>query len=88
MGWWLEEANMAQVSLNLTDHDVTPIHLAYEEVCKDAAALRLPVVGSEIVGLVPLKALLQVCGPRNLLATFPSKRSRILNVRIRGRVST
>lgn len=60
IGWWLEEANMAQVSLNLTDHDVTPIHLAYEEVCKDAAALGLPVVGSEIVGLVPLKALLQV----------------------------
>ncbi|PNF13981.1 Formimidoyltransferase-cyclodeaminase [Cryptotermes secundus] len=60
MGWWLEEANMAQVSLNLTDHDVTPIHLAYEEVCKDAAALSLPVVGSEIVGLVPLRALLQV----------------------------
>lgn len=58
---------MAQVSLNLTDHDVTPIHLAYEEVCKDAAALRLPVVGSEIVGLVPLRALLQVCGPRHIL---------------------
>jgi glutamate formiminotransferase/formiminotetrahydrofolate cyclodeaminase len=67
MGWWLEEANMAQVSLNLTDHDVTPIHLAYEEVCKDAAALSLPVVGSEIVGLVPLRALLQVCGPGHIL---------------------
>lgn len=67
MGWWLEEANMAQVSLNLTDHDVTPIHLAYEEVCKDAAALSLPVVGSEIVGLVPLRALLQVCGPLRIL---------------------
>ncbi|KDR11512.1 Formimidoyltransferase-cyclodeaminase, partial [Zootermopsis nevadensis] len=59
-GWWLEEANMAQVSMNLTDHDVTPIHVAYEQVCKDAAALNLPVVGSEIVGLVPLTSLLQV----------------------------
>jgi glutamate formiminotransferase len=67
IGWWLEEANMAQVSLNLIDHDVTPIHLAYEEVCKDAAALSLPVVGSEIVGLVPLKALMQVCSPRLIL---------------------
>jgi hypothetical protein len=61
IGWWLEEASVAQVSMNLTDHEVTPIHSAYEEVCKDAAALGLPVVGSEIVGLVPLKALLQVC---------------------------
>ena len=61
IGWWLEEASIAQVSTNLTDHDVTPIHVAYEEVCKDAAALNLPVVGSEIVGLVPLATLLQVC---------------------------
>lgn len=59
IGWWLEEANIAQVSTNLADHDVTPIHVAYEEVCKDAAALNLPVVGSEIVGLVPLVTLLQ-----------------------------
>jgi glutamate formiminotransferase len=69
IGWWLEEANIAQVSLNITDHDVTPIHVAYEEVCKDAAALSLPVVGSEIVGLVPLKALLQVCGSHHILHT-------------------
>ena len=32
IGWWLQEANLAQISLNLTDHDVTPIHVAYEEV--------------------------------------------------------
>lgn len=32
MGWWLDESNIAQVSINLTDHDVTPIHIAYEEV--------------------------------------------------------
>ena len=36
IGWYLEEANMAQVSLNLTDHELTPIHTVYEEVCKDA----------------------------------------------------
>jgi hypothetical protein len=67
IGWWLDEANISQVSLNLTDHEVTPIHLAYEEVCKDASALGVPVVGSEIVGLVPLKALLQVGGARHIL---------------------
>ncbi|XP_067005127.2 formimidoyltransferase-cyclodeaminase [Anabrus simplex] len=59
LGWWLEEAQIAQVSLNLLDHEQTPIHEAYEEVCRDAKELNLPVVGSEIVGLVPLKAILQ-----------------------------
>ncbi|XP_013789948.1 formimidoyltransferase-cyclodeaminase-like, partial [Limulus polyphemus] len=59
IGWWLDEANLAQVSFNITDHDVTPIHIAYEEVCKDARELRLPVTGSQIVGLVPLRAMLQ-----------------------------
>ncbi|GFT83352.1 formimidoyltransferase-cyclodeaminase [Nephila pilipes] len=60
IGWWLEEANMAQVSINLTDHDVTPIHSAYEEVCKGAKDLKLAVTGSQIVGIVPLRAILQV----------------------------
>jgi glutamate formiminotransferase len=32
IGWWLDEANMAQISFNLTDHDVTPLHVVYEEV--------------------------------------------------------
>jgi glutamate formiminotransferase len=72
VGWWLEEANMAQVSMNLIDHDVTPIHVAYEEVCKAATALKLPVVGSEIVGLVPLTALLQVCTSQYARAPAPS----------------
>ena len=35
IGWYLEEANMAQVSVNITDHDITPIHTVYEEVVKD-----------------------------------------------------
>lgn len=59
IGWWLDEAQMAQISLNLTDHDVTPIHVAYEEARKDASQLRVGVTGSEIVGLVPLRAILQ-----------------------------
>lgn len=59
IGWYLEEANMAQVSVNITDHAVTPIHSVYEEVCKDAQELNLAVVGSQVVGLVPLVAITQ-----------------------------
>jgi hypothetical protein len=55
VGWWLEEASVGQVSMNLTDHGVTPIHVAYEEVCKEAVVLNLPVVGC-----VPLASVLQV----------------------------
>jgi len=58
IGWWLEEANIAQISLNLTDMDVTPMHVAYEEAKKDAEELKVAVTGSELVGLVPLSAML------------------------------
>nr|CAB3247319.1 formimidoyltransferase-cyclodeaminase-like [Phallusia mammillata] len=60
IGWYLDEHNLAQVSANLTDLGVTKIYQLYEEVCKDAKELNLPVVGSQIVGLVPLKAVLEV----------------------------
>lgn len=55
IGWWLEESNIAQISLNMTDMDVTPMHIAYEEACKDAKELGVAVTGSELVGLVPLQ---------------------------------
>ncbi|XP_041810221.1 formimidoyltransferase-cyclodeaminase [Chelmon rostratus] len=58
MGWYLEEANMAQVSTNILDYELTPLHTVYEEIRRDAEDLKLPVVGSQIVGLIPLKALL------------------------------
>lgn len=58
IGWWLDEYNIAQISLNLTDMDVTPFHLAFEECKKDAEECNLSVCGSQIVGLVPLKAIL------------------------------
>ncbi|XP_068165622.1 formimidoyltransferase-cyclodeaminase [Antennarius striatus] len=58
IGWFLDEANIAQVSTNILDYELTPLHTVYEEVCKDAEDLKLPVVGSQIVGLIPLKALL------------------------------
>lgn len=59
IGWYLQEQNIAQVSINLTDFDVTPIHIAYEECKKDAEEMNLAVTGSEIVGLVPLASMLQ-----------------------------
>ncbi|XP_076579464.1 formimidoyltransferase-cyclodeaminase [Chaetodon auriga] len=59
MGWYLDEANIAQVSTNILDYELTPLHTVYEEICRDAEDLKLPVVGSQIVGLIPLKALLE-----------------------------
>lgn len=59
IGWYLEEANMAQVSVNITDFEQTSIQTVYEEICKDAEELNLAVVGSQIVGLVPLQALME-----------------------------
>jgi glutamate formiminotransferase/formiminotetrahydrofolate cyclodeaminase len=58
MGWYVDEYNMAQVTVNLNDYTVTPIHVMFEEVKKDAAELNVGVAGSEIVGLVPLESIL------------------------------
>jgi len=57
MGVTLERFNIAQVSINLTNYNVTPPHIAYEEVKKQAATLGATVTGSEIVGLIPKEAL-------------------------------
>ena len=59
MGVSLEKNNITQVSMNLTNYNITPIHIAFEEVKKEAARRGVEVMGSEIVGLVPLEALLQ-----------------------------
>ncbi len=58
MGWFVQEYNMAQVTANLLDYRTTPMHVFFEEVKKEAAALKVAVAGSEIVGLVPLEPLL------------------------------
>jgi len=58
MGWFVNEYNMAQVTVNLNNYRVTPIHILFEEVKKEAKALQLAVTGSEIVGIVPLESLL------------------------------
>ena len=59
MGVSLEKYNITQVSMNLTNYEITPIHIAFEEVKKESASHGVEVNGSEIVGLVPLEALLQ-----------------------------
>jgi glutamate formiminotransferase/formiminotetrahydrofolate cyclodeaminase len=59
IGWFIEEYGIAQVSLNLTDLDVTPLHVAFEEVCRRAEARGVRVTGSELVGVVPLSAMLE-----------------------------
>ncbi|MFH1135132.1 MAG: glutamate formimidoyltransferase [Pseudomonadota bacterium] len=58
MGWFVAEYNLAQVTVNLTDFRVTPLHVLFEEVKREAAALGVGVAGSEIVGVVPLEAIL------------------------------
>lgn len=58
MGWFVDEYNLAQVTVNLTDYRVTPIHTLYEAVKAEAAALNVAVTGSEVVGLVPLESIL------------------------------
>lgn len=58
IGWFIEEYGIAQISINLTNINVTPIHVAFDEVCKKAEEKGIRVTGSEIVGLVPLKSLL------------------------------
>ena len=58
MGWFVNEYNMAQVTVNLNDYQVTPMHVLFEEVKKEAAALNVGVAGSEVVGLIPLASIL------------------------------
>lgn len=58
IGWFIEEYGICQVSLNLTDVSVTPLHAAFDEVERCAAARGVRVTGSELVGLIPLRALL------------------------------
>ena len=59
IGWFIDEYGIAQVSMNITDIEQTPLHVAYEEVCRAAAARGLKVTGAEIVGLVPKRVLME-----------------------------
>jgi len=59
IGWFIEEYGVAQISMNLTNISITPVHVAFDEVCKKADARGIRVSGSELVGLVPLNAMLE-----------------------------
>lgn len=58
IGWFIEEYGIAQVSMNVTNISVTPVHVAFDEVCAKAQARGIRVTGSEIVGLIPKKVLM------------------------------
>lgn len=58
IGWFIEEYGIAQISMNLTNISITPVHIAFDEVCKKATERGIRVTGSELVGLIPLKAML------------------------------
>jgi len=58
VGWFIEEYGVAQISANLTNYHVTPIHTFFDEVEKSSVSRGVRVTGSELVGLIPLKAML------------------------------
>jgi glutamate formiminotransferase/formiminotetrahydrofolate cyclodeaminase len=58
IGWFIEEYGIAQVSMNVTDISMTPVHVAFDEVCRAAQNRGIRVSGSEIVGLIPKKVLI------------------------------
>ena len=58
IGWYIEEYGIAQISINLTNLGVTPVHKAFDEVCRAAGERGIRVTGSELVGLIPLQAML------------------------------
>jgi glutamate formiminotransferase/formiminotetrahydrofolate cyclodeaminase len=58
IGWYLKEFGIAQISMNLTNISVTPVHIAFDEIYRKADARGVRVTGSELVGLIPLKAML------------------------------
>ena len=59
IGWYIEEYGIAQISVNLTNYKITSVHKAFEEVCKSADKRGMRVTGSELVGLIPLDAMLE-----------------------------
>lgn len=59
IGWFIDEYGIAQVSMNITDIATTPLHIAFDEVCRKADARGVRVTGTEIVGLVPKRAIIE-----------------------------
>ena len=59
IGWYIDEYGIAQVSMNITDINATPLHKAFDEVCRAAQARGLRVSGTEIIGLLPKRSLIE-----------------------------
>jgi len=59
VGWYIEEYGFAQISMNLTNVAITPVHIAFDEVVRAAAERGVRITGSELVGLIPLQAMLE-----------------------------
>jgi len=59
IGWFIEEYGIAQISMNLTNINKTPIHVVFDEVCKSAQKRGIRVTGSELIGLIPLKSMIE-----------------------------
>ena len=59
IGWYIDEYGIAQISINLTDLSVSPLHKVFDTACERAAARGLRVTGSELVGMIPLNAMLE-----------------------------
>lgn len=59
IGWFIEEYDIAQISMNLINYKITSVHQAFDEVCKSAERRGMRVTGSELVGLIPLDAMLE-----------------------------
>jgi glutamate formiminotransferase/formiminotetrahydrofolate cyclodeaminase len=76
IGWTIPEYGCCQVSMNLTDIQVTPIHIAYDAVCASAHTRGIQVTGSELIGMIPLHALREagvyICGKQNTSTDRPT----------------
>ncbi len=59
IGWYIDQYGVAQISINLTNYHVTPLHLLFETCCNEAEKLGIRVTGSELVGLIPKEAILE-----------------------------
>ena len=59
VGWYIDEYEQAQISMNLVNYKITPPHIAFDTVCSEAEKRGLRVTGSELVGLIPLTAILE-----------------------------
>lgn len=74
IGWYIDEYGIAQISYNLTNISITSVHVAFDETCKAADKRGLRVTGSELIGLIPLKAMLDAAD------YFLKKQSRSLGI--------